>query len=186
MLLFVTTYVAICLAVFGVLTIVPIPAGVHHHDIVSRVDAMNLPAPEAILIWPLWNLVPVVIATAVMLNVERRQWTYVFGGNGLPRRLIQGLLAGLASVTLLVSALLITRTLAVDRVAVGDPAIWSWGARWAIAYIAIAAYEEFTTRGFALKTLTRGVSFTAALAITSLWFMSLHVHNDGETLFGLI
>ncbi len=185
-LLFMLVYVVICLAIFAVLAILPVPDGVPRHDIVSRVDALKLTAPDSILIWPLWNLVPVVLATAVMLRVERRRWSFVLGANGMPTRMFQGLVAGIASMTLLVAALLVTRALSIDRVALADANIWAWGARWAIAYVAIAVYEELTTRGYVLRTLIRGLNFPCALVITTLWFMYLHVHNDGETPFGLV
>ena len=185
-LLFVLVYVAICLAIFAVLMVLPVPDGVHGHDIVSRIDAMKLGVPESILIWPVWNLLPVIVATAALLRIERRRWSFVLGASGVAARMSQGILAGIASVTLLVAALLVTRTLSVDRIASADADIWAWGARWAIAYVAVAAYEELLTRGYALRTLTRGLSFPWALALTTLWFMYLHVHSDGETPFGLI
>ncbi len=184
--LFMLVYVVICLVIFAVLMNLPAPHGVHGRDIVSRVDAMKLGVPESILIWPVWNLVPVIIATAVLLRIERRRWSFVLGTSLFTARTFQGGVAGVASVALLVAGLLVTRTLAVDRVALADTDIWGWGARWAIAYVAVAAYEELLTRGYALRTLGRGLNFPGALAVTTLWFAYLHIHNDGETPFGLV
>ena len=106
--------------------------------------------------------------------------------NGSRNRLSQlmfGLLLGFVGVTLIMAALIGS---GVSHVSFNISGIWTTTRNLlalATAYGMVGLTEEFFFRGYAQRSLTDGLGFWGATAITSMWCMFLHNIN-GDPLIG--
>jgi uncharacterized protein len=62
--------------------------------------------------------------------------------------------------------------------------ILKYATLWACALLAVAFFEEYAFRGYALFTLTTGMMFWPAALLCSVIFGSVHLGNSGETRVG--
>ncbi|HJQ11759.1 MAG TPA: CPBP family intramembrane glutamic endopeptidase [Gemmatimonadaceae bacterium] len=124
-------------------------------------------------------LTSVVIATAVMLRIDKQTWSFVGldPGAAAPRRLINGALLGAATIGTASVLLLATRML---RIEPALPGSW-WGAagRSVLVLLPAAFFEELFIRGFAFAVLRRAGGWRLALVATSIVFGLLHAWNPG-------
>ncbi|HEX7285265.1 MAG TPA: CPBP family intramembrane glutamic endopeptidase [Candidatus Angelobacter sp.] len=61
-----------------------------------------------------------------------------------------------------------------------------WGALWALTFLMVGLFEEFTLRGYALHTLAEGIGFWPAAIVLAVIFAWGHMGNSGETHVGVI
>jgi len=128
----------------------------------------------------------VTLATAVMAWVEgKRLRDYGLGGPHLVRNFVSGLAGGFASLSALVGALYGAGVMGVDGMALHGIAILQSAAAMGVAFLLVALAEELLMRGYLLTTLTRGLGFWPAAALTSVLFTVAHLGNPGETALGL-
>lgn len=57
---------------------------------------------------------------------------------------------------------------------------------WAVGFLVVGLFEEFTFRGYALYTLTTGIGFWPAAVLLSLAFGAVHLTNGGENWIGAL
>ncbi len=57
---------------------------------------------------------------------------------------------------------------------------------WAIGFLLVGLFEESAFRGYMLYTLTSGMGFWPAAAITCLLFAGGHISNPGENWVGVL
>jgi uncharacterized protein len=126
-------------------------------------------------------IIPLLIATSIMGRIEHRS----FADYGLPwqrafgRRFWQGAGFSFASFTIL---LLVMRLAGVFSF--GDLALHGWDVGkyavvWSVLLFLGALLEDFLYRGYLQFTLTTGIGFWPAAAITSLLMGGLHYFNPG-------
>lgn len=135
---------------------------------------------------------------------ERRPFArYGLRGSRLVPDLLTGGVWGLAMLSLLVGALVLTHALVFDGLALHGAAILSYGGKWLAAFVLVGLLEEFLFRGFLQYTLARGIAgivhairpgdarartigfWTAALVFSVALFAFAHTSNGGETAFGI-
>ena len=127
------------------------------------------------------------IATAIMAKFEHRR----LADYGLPFRLIlqkqfwTGALWGFVMLSFIVAMMSATRAYTVGRLSLGPFAILKFGFLWAVAFLLVGLFEEFSFRGYMQFTLTDGIGFWPAAAITCILFAGLHLNNPGENLVGV-
>ena len=132
--------------------------------------------------------VSVFAAAAFMGKVERRS----FADYALPlrgafgRRFWEGVVWGLAALSALVLVMWLGHGFGVNRIMLGGREIFSYGGLWALAFLAVAFFEEFLMRGYALFTLTTGIGFWPSAVALSLLFGAVHLGNSGETWVGAL
>jgi membrane protease YdiL (CAAX protease family) len=132
-------------------------------------------------------LLAVLGITLLMARVERRP----LGEYGLPLRPLpladvgRGSALGLVALTGLMLALWLLGVLRFGAVALPAAEILVLGLGWAVAFVAVALFEELLLRGYPLTALARGVGFWAAAVILSAIFAAMHARNPGETPLGL-
>lgn len=133
------------------------------------------------------NFIFVVVVSWVMGRIEGR----AFGSYGLPRagmfgaRFWMGVVAGFASITAL---LVIMRGFGVfyfGHVVLHGGEIGKWALIWGAFFLLVGFREEFTLRGYALFTLTTGITFWPAALLTSFIFGFGHGGNSGEDWIGM-
>jgi membrane protease YdiL (CAAX protease family) len=121
-----------------------------------------------------------------MAKFERR----TVADYGLPwqrafrRQFWQGVAMGFVGISALLGAMRAAGVFHVDSVALRGAAILKYAILWGFVFLAVAFFEEFSFRGYALFTLTTGVGFWPAALASSLLFGYVHHGNHGETWLG--
>jgi membrane protease YdiL (CAAX protease family) len=64
-------------------------------------------------------------------------------------------------------------------------AIAKWALFWAVFFVAVALFEEFLFRGYALYTLADGIGFWPAAVLLAISFGAVHLRNAGEGWVGV-
>ncbi|MGH9446044.1 MAG: CPBP family intramembrane glutamic endopeptidase, partial [Terriglobia bacterium] len=128
------------------------------------------------------------LATAIMGIIEKRP----FGTYLLPLRSAfkgnfwWGALWGGAAITALLVPLRLDHGFSFGPLALGGWKVAGDAALWALVFTAVGLSEEFTFRGYALYTLTRGMGFWPAALVLSGAFGAVHLGNPGEDWVGAL
>jgi membrane protease YdiL (CAAX protease family) len=132
------------------------------------------------------TIVGLLIATVVTALIERRKLSNLnLSLKGFFPRIIQGLVTGLAALSLLIGLLWLCRAITFGPIVMHGADVWRWGAGWGLAFIMVGLAEEFMFRGYLLQTLARGLNFRWAAVIMAALFGLAHGGNPGETPIGL-
>ena len=145
-----------------------------------------------------------ILLAALMARIEHRRLRQYGIGSFFPRagQFLVGCLWGGALMSVLIATLFFTHRLACDGRLLSGGAIVQWGCIWALAFLAVALFEEYLTRGFLYFTLSRGIAGVAGAAgmaerrrrvlgfwVTALLSSSLfglgHLGNAGESPVGI-
>lgn len=134
------------------------------------------------------SVASVLLAAFVMALLEGKS----FADYGLPlraafgKRFWQGVLYGLAMLTLLIGLIAAFHGFSPGTLAVRGAAAARYAALYAIAFLLVAFFEEFSFRGYLQATLESGMGFWPAAVVLSLIFGALHVANPGESRSGIL
>jgi hypothetical protein len=183
-----TSVISLALLVVTVVSVIELRArGLPAPRLSADLAALQSLTPALILVFEGPVLAALVLATVIMARIERRPLaTYGFGLDGLGARFFQGLLCGIALLSILIGALWLTGAIRFGAAAPATGATVLWGLKWAGCFLLVAAVEEIAMRGYVLSTLARGLNFRWAAVISSGVFMLLHLPNGGESVMGLI
>jgi uncharacterized protein len=130
----------------------------------------------------------ILFATWVMSKAERRK----ISDYGLPWRnafgvqFWQGAVIGLAAITVLLAAMHAAGVFQFGTISLRGAAILKYGVLWGIAFLFVGFFEEFAFRGYALFTLTTGMTFWPAAILLSVCFGLVHRGNSGESWVGVL
>ncbi|HUI84717.1 MAG TPA: type II CAAX endopeptidase family protein [Candidatus Binatia bacterium] len=111
---------------------------------------------------------------------------------GLPFRLMlrkqfwTGALWGFVMLSFIVAMMAATHAYSPGGLALSAPAIVQYGLLWALGFLMVGFFEEFAMRGYLQFTLTSGLGFWPATAITCTLFALAHRHNPGENWMGVV
>ena len=145
-------------------------------------------SPVNVIVGELFTFAVILIVTLIMGRFEHRH----LGDYGLPPRSISGqaILDGRA---------LGIRDALVHRCPDGrHPRLHAgqhgtlrgnavkYGLLWAIGFLMVGLFEEFSFRGYMLYTLTSGITFWPAAALTCVLFAWAHHGNPGESWVGVL
>jgi membrane protease YdiL (CAAX protease family) len=132
------------------------------------------------------QLVPLLLATAIMALIERRPLlAYGYQGTERAVRFISGLVWGFVALSALVLALRMAGFLVFDGVQLHGADVWKYALGWGVLFLVVAVFEESTLRGYLQFTLTRGIGFWWGALLLSFLFGFSHGANPGETPVGL-
>lgn len=129
----------------------------------------------------------VLIATAIMGRFEHRSLAQY----GLPFRFAlgkhfwAGALWGFVMLSVIVGMMAVSGAYAFGGLALSAADVIKYGLLWALAFLLVGFFEEFTFRGYLQFTLTTGLGFWPAALITCLIFAGGHITNGGENLIGV-
>jgi uncharacterized protein len=127
------------------------------------------------------------IATLVMGALEHRS----LSDYGLPvRRFLgkqfwSGAAWGFAMLSVIIALMAATHAYSPGGIALAPFAAIKSGLFWALAFLLVGLFEEFSFRGYLQFTLTTGIGFWPAALITCTLFAGLHLNNPGENLVGV-
>lgn len=145
-------------------------------------------APGLVIANDLRRFLVVLLASYVMARWERR----TLGDYGLPARGMfgkefwAGSLWGFLMLSAILGLMTATHSYSLGTLALDPPAILKFGVLWALAFLAVGFAEEFAFRGYLQFTLTTGLGFWPAAALTCALFAWVHHGNPGETWVGLL
>jgi uncharacterized protein len=128
----------------------------------------------------------VLFASWLMSKMEMRS----IADYGLPPRRAfggqfwQGAAIGFASITVLLASMRATGVFHFGALGLHGAGIWKYGALWGVAFLFVGFFEEFGFRGYALFTLTTGMTFWPAAIFMSALFGLVHHSNPGESWIG--
>ncbi|MFZ0739211.1 MAG: type II CAAX endopeptidase family protein [Candidatus Acidiferrales bacterium] len=131
----------------------------------------------------------VVLASAgIMSVIEQRP----FDAYGTPLRQAfgksfwQGMLWGLAEVSLLVGLIAVVHGYSFGTLASTGSEIYKNGFLWLVGFFIVGVFEEFTFRGYLQYTLGSGIGFWWSAVILSALFGAVHLSNRGEGIVGAL
>ncbi len=140
-------------------------------------------SPLKLAVLEMWFFLPLLLAAAIMARIEGR----AMGAYGLPGRVAfgarfcEGALWGLVALTLLLAVLRLTGCFYFGHPVLHGPDGWRWGVGWAIGFIALALFEEYSVRGYPQFALTTGMGFWPSAVLLSTLFGLGHAFNPGES-----
>jgi uncharacterized protein len=130
----------------------------------------------------------VVAASWIMSKLEGRQissyglpWRGAFG-----RDFWKGTTIGFAAISILLGSLRVAGVFQLGSASLHGVELLKYAMLWACALLAVAFFEEYAFRGYALFTLTTGITFWPAALLCSVIFGSVHLGNSGETDLGAL
>jgi len=130
----------------------------------------------------------VLLAALAMARFEHRR----LSDYGLPIRQIfgkqfwTGALWGFVMLSFIVAMMAVTHAYSPGGLALSPLGIVKYGLLWVLAFLLVGLFEEFTFRGYAQFTLTTGLGFWPAAAITCIVFAVGHLGNPGENWVGVV
>jgi membrane protease YdiL (CAAX protease family) len=133
-----------------------------------------------------WSACVVFGAAVIMSRFERRP----FGVYGLPlsrvfaKHFMQGAVLGLAEASALIGLIAALGGYAFGNLITHGTVALRWGVFWALFFILVGFFEEFTFRGYTQYTLADGIGFWPAAILLSVLFGAVHLRNRGEDLVG--
>ena len=130
--------------------------------------------------------VAMIVPALAISRVERRP----FGDYGLPvtqtcgKFFWLGVLWGIAFLSLLLLSLRLAGTLSYSGVGLHGAHIWKLAAFWAVFFLFVGLFEEFTFRGYTQFAIQQLAGFWPAAILLSAIFAYIHHSNPGETWLG--
>jgi uncharacterized protein len=144
-------------------------------------------SPEFVLASEALSLVALFVTMITISLIEHRP----IDSYGLPaRRAFQskfwaGGVVGFVSLTGLLLAIRGLHGFYFGSIMLSGRALLHYAVLWAIAFLMVGVWEEYSFRGYMQFVLTRGTGFWPAAILTSLVFGLLHGTNKGESAVGL-
>jgi hypothetical protein len=128
------------------------------------------------------------LATLAMGKFEHRR----IADYGLPFRQAlrkdfwTGALWGFVMLSFIVAMMAVTHAYSPGGLTLSPGEIVKFGLLWALAFLMVGFFEEFAFRGYVQFTLTMGLGFWPATAITCILFALAHRGNPGENWVGVV
>jgi len=121
-------------------------------------------------------------AALIMAQIEGRSP----GAYGLPlsgafgKLFWQGCLIGLVEISVLVGLIAVFGGYSFGDIALHGQELLRWGILWAVFFVFVGLFEEFTFRGYTQYTLAESIGFWPAAIVLSCSFGAVHLGNPGE------
>jgi len=157
-------------------------------DKIFHLPKTATPAPWQFFLQESLLFILVFLPACVMARIERRP----VGDYGLPLdslfglRFWQGCVLGVVEVVVLMGCIAIFGGYSFGPLNVHGAAIFKWALFWALFFVVVGLFEEFTFRGYLQFTLADGIGFWPAAWILSVGFGAVHLMNTGESSVGAL
>ncbi len=133
-------------------------------------------------------IVGLFLATFLMGRIEKRS----FATYGLPlagafgKMFWQGALWGLAIVSAEMLAMYALHGFSFGGIALSGFTLVKYAVTWALSFVLVGIFEEFTFRGYFQFTLGEGIGFWPSAVLLSAAFGAVHIGNPGEGWVGAL
>jgi membrane protease YdiL (CAAX protease family) len=143
-------------------------------------------SPWVVLAQEIALLLSALIPALILGRFEARSLgDYGLPGRGaLSARFWEGLVWGIAAISVLMAALHGASAFDYGSVALHGYYLLKWGVFWAVFFLFVGFFEEFAFRGYTLFTLNSGMGFWPAAMLLSILFGVVHMGNPGEAWVG--
>ncbi|MGB8675575.1 MAG: CPBP family intramembrane glutamic endopeptidase [Candidatus Acidiferrales bacterium] len=158
------------------------------HAMLRQAQATQVLAPVPQTIGEGLNVVVLLICAFIMTKIEKRS----FADYGLPARgafgkkFWLGIPYGFAMLSLLLALIAAGHGLSLDGLALHGATAVKYGVVWAIGFVLVGVFEEFSFRGYMQATLTTGMGFWPAAILLGILFGAVHLGNSGEAVWGAV
>jgi uncharacterized protein len=127
-------------------------------------------------------------AAFLMTLIEKRSFAdyYLPPQQAFGKRFWQGVPYGFAMLSLLIALIAAFRGFSIEGVALAGGDVVKYGVVYALAFLLVGFFEEFSFRGYMQSTLGSGIGFWPAAVILSILFGAIHLGNAGEAWFGAL
>jgi len=176
----------IFLAIFiGLIATLSFIAHTLSHTKPSQVTVLE---PRSMLHNEVVAVLVLLFASWVMSRIEHRR----LADYGLPlrrafgRRFWQGVVSGFAAISVLLAAMRLAGAFRIGSIGLRGVEALEYAALWALVFLFVGLFEEFFFRGYALFTLTTGLTFWPSAILLSALFGLIHHTNPGESCVGAI
>jgi uncharacterized protein len=152
------------------------------------VDTKGRFTASAALFGELMPFLGMVGAAAIVALIERRRGNLLAFNLTGPRRashFVQGLFAGIATLSALIGALAWGGWLHFGPIALSGAQLFKFAAVWGIAFLLVGCVEEGLFRCYLQFTLTRGINFWWALGIVGTICLELILRGKGNGIWGV-
>lgn len=128
------------------------------------------------------------VAATLMARVERRSVAdYGLRGGGAGGKFFaQGVVWGLAEISALILAIAAFHGFSFGNLALHGGELVKYTILWAMVFLLMGFFEEFTFRGYLQHAFQQGMGFWPAAILASAIFGGLHLHNVGEDWAGAL
>lgn len=144
-------------------------------------------SPRGVLFVELLALLGTMVAALGLALCEGRK----VGAYGLPfqrdlgKHFAQGAVFGVVEISAVLGALAALGYYRFGPLELHGAAMVRWALIWAVVFLIVGLFEEFSFRGYVQFTLAQAIGFWPAAAILSFLFGMVHRSNPGETPAGL-
>jgi len=149
---------------------------------------LRIMTPSLLLFGEGISAVAAILSALLIARLEQRS----FADYGLPlnrdsiKRAVQGLLLGFVMVSALMALIAVAHGFSLgQRSLVGWDAA-RYGLFYALGFMMLAVFEEFSFRGYLQAALASGTGFWSAATLLSIFFAAIHLNNPGETYVGVL
>lgn len=145
-------------------------------------------SPVNVIVGELFTFAVILIVTLIMGRFEHRH----LGDYGLPPRQFlgkqfwTGALWGFVMLSFIVALMAATHAYTPGSMELSAGNAVKYGLLWAIGFLMVGLFEEFSFRGYMLYTLTSGITFWPAAVLTCVLFAWAHHGNPGESWVGVL
>jgi uncharacterized protein len=128
------------------------------------------------------------LAVLLMSLIEKRRFAdyYLPLDQAFGKRFWQGIPYGFAMLSLLLVLIAAFHGFSLGSVALTGADAFKYGLLYAIGFLLVGLFEEFSFRGYMQSTLGSGMGFWPAAAILSILFGAIHLQNLNEAPVGAI
>jgi uncharacterized protein len=133
-------------------------------------------------------VIPAIVAGLVMGWIEHRSITSygLAAGAGQPRLILAGIIWGVGMMTALILLIRAFGGIQFSGLAIHGSVLLKSAALYAIGFLLVGFFEEFTFRGYMQTVLGERIGFWPAAVILSVLFGAVHFLNGGESWAGAL
>jgi uncharacterized protein len=133
-------------------------------------------------------VVSVLLAALLMSVIEKRDFAdyYLPPDQAFGKRFWQGIPYGFAMLSLLLALISAFHGFSLGNIALSSGNAVKYGLLYAIGFVLVGMFEEFSFRGYMQSTLTPGIGFWPAAVILSILFGAIHLQNLNEAPIGAV
>ena len=182
LLLFVLFFIAIAQGIGFVLRHVPAIHAWHSAQDPKLMTSPTLIFDEGVAVLSL------LLAALLMTIIEKRNFAdyYLPPSQAFGKRFWQGIPYGFAMLSLLLALIAALRGFSLGHLALSIGDAVKYGFLYAVGFVLVGLFEEFSFRGYMQSTLGSGIGFWPAAAILSVLFGAIHLQNLNEAPVGAV
>lgn len=144
--------------------------------------------PAFLLLTESMSVAATLLTMLAMTKIEQRSFAdyYLPRKEAFGRRFWQGLVYGLAMVSLMMGLIAAFHGFSLGSPALNPGAAIRYGILYAIAFLLVGLFEESAFRGYLQAALGSGIRFWPAAIVLSVIFGATHLSNPGEARYGAL